>query len=591
MSARDQAHALPQNPGIYMMKNADDKVIYVGKAKNLRKRVSSYFLPNRDAKTTALVQKIDHIDYIITGNEYEALILENNLIKKYNPHYNILLKDGKSYPMIKITNEPFPRVYKTRRIIDDGSSYYGPFSATGALETYLDLIRSNYPLRLCSGPVESHKTPCLYYHIHKCSAPCINKISSREYNVYVDEIRSFLSGSDVQLIEKLKSEMQQDAKALRFELAAKKRDLIKALESLDNAQSVETALTNDSRDYAAAALRGSLCTVSIIQLRNGRVIGKALYRAETFSNETEVLLSFLIQYYSDGDNLPCELYVNQEIDTALLSRYFSQELGVPLYIGFPHDGRHYRILRMAEVNAAEDVEKRLGKVDNSAALEELASLLSLDHLPLYIEGFDIAQLAGKYTTASMIVFRSGNPSVKEYRRFNMKTLEGRIDDFQSMREAVSRRYSRLYSEELPMPDLIMVDGGKGQVHAAVDELEALGLDYIPVVGLAEKNEEIVFPDDRPNLVLDKANPALRILIALRDECHRFATSANQRMRSRDAGFALLQSIDGVGRKRAERIMKECSSIEGVLELTAQELAKKVSIPVSVAERVIKQLSF
>ena len=590
MSARDQAHALPENPGVYMMKNSDDKVIYVGKAKNLRRRVSSYFLPNRDAKTTALVEKIDHIDYIITGNEYEALVLENNLIKKYNPHYNILLKDGKSYPMIKITNESFPRVYKTRRILDDGSSYFGPFSATGALETYLKLIRENYPLRLCSGSLEQHKSPCLYYHIHKCSAPCIGNISQKDYRTYVDEIKDFLSGNDVTLIEKLKAEMKKDAKELKFESAAAKRNLITALESVSKAQSVETALTQDSRDYAAVALRGNLCTVSIIQLRDGRVIGKALYRAETFSDETEILLSFLIQYYSDGETLPAELYVNQEIDTALISDYFNKELGVGIFIGFPKDGKHYRILRMAEVNAAEDVEKRLGRIDNSDALEKLKDYLNLEVLPQYIEGFDIAQLAGKYTTASLIVFRNGNPSVKEYRRFNMKTLEGRIDDFQSMREAVSRRYSRLYNEERPMPDLIMVDGGKGQVHAAVDELEALGLDYIPVVGLAERNEEIVFPDDRPNLVLDKADSALRVLIALRDECHRFATTANQRMRSRDAGFALLQSIEGVGQKRAERIMKECVSIEGLLEMDAPKLAKKASIPLTVAERIIKQLT-
>ena len=589
MSAREQAHALPENPGIYMMKDKDDKVIYVGKAKNLRRRVSSYFLPNRDAKTTALVAKIDHIDYIMTGNEYEALVLENNLIKKYKPHYNILLKDGKSYPMIKITAEKFPRVYKTRRILDDGSSYYGPFSATGALETCLDLIRETYPLRLCSGPIEKHKSPCLYHHIHKCSAPCIGAVDERTYKGYIDEIRDFLSGNDVKTAERLEKEMRQDAKALRFEEAARKRDLIAALESVSKSQSVEEALAQDSRDYAAVALRGNLCTVAIMQLRDGRVIGKALYRAETFSDETELLLSFLVQYYSDGENLPQELYVNQEIDASLIGDYFRNELGVPLYIGFPKDGKHYRILRMAEVNAAEDVEKRMGRVDNSPALGRLAELIGLDKAPLYIEGFDIAQLAGKYTTASCIVFRNGNPSVKEYRRFNMKTLDGRIDDFQSMREAVSRRYSRLYNEEKPMPDLIMVDGGKGQVHVAVDELEALGLDYIPVVGLAERNEEIVFPDERPNLVLDKADPALRVLIALRDECHRFATSANQRMRSRDAGFALLQSIEGVGQKRAERIMKECSSIEGVLALDSSSLAKKCSIPETVAERILRQL--
>lgn len=589
MSAKDQAHALPENPGVYMMKDSSDKIIYVGKAKNLRRRVSSYFLPNRDAKTSALVAKIDHIDYIITGNEYEALVLENNLIKRHKPHYNILLKDGKSYPMIRITNEKFPRVMKTRRLVDDGSSYFGPFSATGALEAYMDLIRDNYPLRRCSGPIERHKEACLYYHMHKCPGPCIGAVSEKEYKASVDEIRSFLSGDDERLMKRLEKDMKDAAARLDFETAAAKRDLVDALKSVTKAQSVEEAFSDDSRDYAAVALRGPLCSVSIIQLRDGRVVGKALYRAETISDETDALLSFLVQYYSDGSNLPKELYVNQEIDSELLAKYFRDELGVPLYIGFPKDGRHYRILRMAEVNAGEDVDKRLGRIDNTDALERLQELLGLEVLPEHIEGFDIAQLAGKYTTASLIVFRGGKPSVKDYRRFNMRTLDGRIDDFQSMREAVSRRYSRLLNEEGELPDLVMVDGGKGQVHVAVDELEGLGL-QIPVVGLAERNEEIVFPDDRPNLVLDKADPALRVLIALRDECHRFATSANQRMRSRDAGFALLQSIDGVGKKRAGQVMKECGSIEGVLALDADGLAAKCSIPRTVAERIIKKLT-
>ncbi len=589
MGAREQARALPENPGCYLMKNVDDKVIYVGKAKNLHRRVNSYFLPNRDAKTTALVAKIDHIDYIICGNEYEALVLENNLIKKYNPHYNILLKDGKSYPLIKITKESFPRVYKTRRILPDGAGYYGPYPAQEALNTYLELVRNNYPLRLCSGPLEKRTRPCLYYHIHKCSAPCIGKISAKEYGAYVEEIRDFLSGDNRSVIEKLRREMLEESRALRFEEAAKKRDVIVALEKISAEQTVQAA-SSESRDYAAIEMRGSLCTVSIMQIRDGRLLGKAMYRAESMGDETETLLSFLVQYYSDGDSLPSELYVNHEIDAALLGQFFKEQLDMPLYVGFPQDGKHYRILRMAQVNAMEDVEKRMCQLDNSAALERLRELLGIEKLPEHIEGYDIAQLAGKYTVASMIVFRGGNPSVKEYRRFNMKTLGGAIDDFQSMREAVTRRYTRLLNEGSELPDLLLIDGGKGQVHAAIDMLSVLGLDDIPVVGLAEKNEEIVFPDDRPNLVLDRADPALRILIAIRDECHRFATSANQRMRSRDASFALLESIDGVGKERSRRIMTECGSVEGILQLSAEELASKCHIPISVSERILHKLT-
>ena len=589
MGAREQAKSLPENPGCYLMKNVDDKVIYVGKAKNLHRRVNSYFLPNRDAKTTALVAKIDHIDYIITGNEYEALVLENNLIKKYNPHYNILLKDGKSYPLIKITKEDFPRVYKTRRILPDGAGYYGPYPQAEALNTYLELVRNNYPLRLCKGPLEKRIKPCLYYHIHKCSAPCIGRISKKEYAEYVDEIRSFLSGDNRAAVEKLKKEMLEDSKALKFEEAAKKRDVIIALEKITAEQTVQSA-SRESRDYAAIEMRGSLCTVSIMQIRDGSLLGKAMYRAESMGDETETLISFLVQYYSDGDSLPNELYVNHEIDASLLGQFFKEQLGMPLYVGFPQDGKHYRILRMAQVNAMEDVEKRMCQIDNTPALERLKTLIEIDKVPEHIEGYDIAQLAGKYTVASMIVFRGGNPSVKEYRRFNMKTLDGKIDDFQSMREAVTRRYTRLLNEGLELPDLLLIDGGKGQVHAALDMLTVLGIDDIPVIGLAEKNEEIVFPDDRPNLVLDKADPALRVLIAIRDECHRFATSANQRMRSRDASFALLESIEGVGPERSKKIMSECGSVEGILQLTADELAKKCHIPLTVSERILHKLT-
>ena len=589
MSAKDQAHALPENSGIYMMKDASDTVIYVGKAKNLRRRVSSYFLSGRDAKTSALVSKIDHIDYIITGNEYEALVLENNLIKKYNPHYNILLKDGKSYPMIKITKEDFPRVFKTRRILPDGADYFGPFSQGKQLETYLELIRAGYHLRLCHGDLRKRQSPCLYYHIHKCLGPCIGGVTSADYCEEVKEIREFLSGNDQKSLIRLREEMMRDARELRFEEAAKKRELLKSLETVIAEQAVQDA-TGESRDYAAVEMRGPLCTVAIMQIRSGSLVGRALYRAETMGDETETLLSFLIQYYSDGDSLPNELYVSHEIDTELLTRYFREELHMSLYIAFPKEGKHYRILRMAEVNASEDVEKRMCALDNTPALERLRELLGIEKVPLHIEGFDIAHLAGKYTVASLIVFKNGNPSVKDYRRFNIKSLDGKIDDFESMREAVTRRYTRLVNEKREIPDLILIDGGKGQVHAAVDMLEIIGLENVPVVGLAERNEELVFPDDRPNLVLDRADSALRVLIAVRDECHRFATSANQRMRSRDASFALLESIEGVGKARSRKIMEACGSVEGILELDGPALAKKCSIPLDVAERIIHKLT-
>ena len=588
-SAREMARQMPEDPGCYLMKNREGTVIYVGKAKNLRRRVTSYFLPNRNAKTAALVEKIDTIDYVITGNEYEALILENNLIKKYNPHYNILLKDGKSYPVIRITKEAFPRVFKTRRVIKDGSVYYGPYPDGMRLDAYLKMVEDNYPLRHCSGVLKKRKTPCLYYHIHKCSGPCIDAVDEKEYGRYIKEIEDFLSGDDSSMIKQVEHEMQRAARELDFETAAKKRDQMKALTVMQKNQMVED-FSADSRDYAAIEMRSYLCTISIMQFRAGRLIGKALYRAECLGDETETLFSFLVQYYSDGDTLPQEIFVSCDIDTGLLSRYFNDELGSPVFITVPKEGKHYRILRMAAENASRDVEKRLKEVDNTPSLEALQKELGLQVLPRHIEGFDIAQLSGKYTVASLIVFRDGNPSNREYRHFSMKSLEGRIDDFQSMREAVGRRYQRLLNEGAEMPDLLMVDGGKGQVSAALDSLSALGIDF-PVVGLAKEHEEIVFPGDRPSLFLDHSDPGLRVLIAVRDECHRFATSFNQRMRSRDASFSLLESIEGIGPERAKRIMQTYGSVEAVLPLSAEELAKGAKIPLPVAERVLHKLNF
>ena len=592
MSARDQARALPDNPGCYLMKDKDDNVIYVGKAKNLKKRVTSYFLPNRDLKTTCLVEKIDHIDYIITGNEYEALILENNLIKKYSPHYNILLKDGKSYPVIKITNEDFPRIYKTRRIIKDGSKYFGPYAKPGELNTYLDLVAKSFPLRLCSGPLSKRKDACLYYHIGRCSAPCINKISKQEYGRYIKACEDFLSGDDSSLIKQVEKEMYEASKKLDFETAAKKRDILEALNGVQANQMVQDWTDEESRDYVAIEMRSYLTTISIMQFRGGSLIGKALYRSESLGDETETLFSFIVQYYSDGESLPHEIYVSHEIDADLIEKFFSENYSHNVNVLLPRDGKHYRILRLAEENATRDIEKRLKETDNTSALEILKDELSLERLPRHIEGFDIAQLSGKYTVASLIVFRDGNPSRSEYRHFSIKSLDGKIDDFESMREAVSRRYSRLLAENAELPDLLMIDGGKGQVNAVFEILEALGIaDRIPVIGLAKEHEELVPPGSGETIRLPHSNEGLRVLIALRDECHRFATSFNQRMRSKEASFSLLQSIEGMGRKRSENVMKTYGSIEKILSLSPEELSKGASIPLEVARRILHKLNF
>lgn len=586
--AREQARALPHNPGCYLMKDSSGVVIYVGKAKNLHRRVNQYFLPGRDPKTQALVGKISRIEHIITGNEYEALVLENNLIKRYNPHYNILLKDGKSYPVIRITNEPFPKIFATRRVIKDGSRYFGPFPDAGRMQQFLGLIDKLFSFRKCGMPLKMLPSPCLYYHIGRCSGPCCGKVSEQEYQKNVDKVIDLLEGRSESLQRKLQTEMAEASRLLDFETAARKRDLIKAVHAVTEQQEVQD-FASESRDYAAIEMRSPLCTISLMQIRDGKLLGKALYRAQTLGAESETLLAFLVQYYSDGQQLPNELYVSQEIDYRLIKDFFRNELNSSISVEVPTTGKHFRVLRMARENARRDVEMVSRGVDNAAGLGELEKALGLSARPDLIEGFDIAQLGGKYTVASLISFKDGNPDPGNYRRFNMKTLNGAIDDYASMAEAVRRRYIRVVKENLPRPDLIMVDGGKGQVNAARDVLDEIGLAEVPVVGLAKEHETIVFDDDRPNLNLPLDSDALRILIAVRDECHRFATSANQAMRSKDVSFKILQSVPGIGPVTSDKLMRCYGSMDAMLDDSSEAISRKAGIPLAVAQRLVRKL--
>lgn len=587
-NARQQARSLPQNPGCYLMKDAAGTVIYVGKAKNLHRRVNQYFLPGRDLKTQALVGKISRIEHIITGNEYEALVLENNLIKKYNPHYNILLKDGKSYPVIRITDEPFPKVFTTRRIIDDGSRYFGPFPDGTRTAVFMDLIDRLFALRKCSTPLKKRKVPCLYYHIGQCSAPCCGLVSEQDYRKNVVKVIELLEGRSESLQRRLRQEMTEASKKLDFETAARCRDLIASIEAVTQEQEVQS-FASESRDYAAIEMRPPLCTVSLMQIRDGKLLGKALYRAQTLGSESETLLGFLVQYYSDGRELPSELYVSHEIDYSLIKEFFLHELDHAVSVEVPTTGKHFRILRMAGENARRDVELACRSIDNSAGLAELEQVLGLGAPPALIEGFDIAQLSGKYTVSSLISFRDGNPDPKNYRRFNIKSLDGAIDDYASIAEAVRRRYTRVVNENLPRPDLILIDGGKGQVNTARDVLDEVGLADVPVVGLAKERETIVFDDGRPDLNLPLSSAALRILIAVRDECHRFATGANQAMRSKDVSFRILQSVPGIGPASSEKLMKAYGSMDAILEDKPEDIAKKAGISLAAAQRLVKKL--
>ena len=453
----------------------------------------------------------------------------------------------------------------------------------------MELIDRLFSLRKCSTPLRPRKQPCLYYHIGRCSAPCCGKVTKEEYGKSIDRIRGFLSGKNDDLERQLRDEMTAASKEMQYEVAARKRDLLLAVQSVSKAQMVEDYSNTESRDYAAIEMRSPLCTVALMQFRDGKLIGRALYRAQTFGDESETLLNFLTQYYEDGRQIPSEIYVSHEIDVDLISKYFNEFLKKEVSIFVPREGRDFRILRMAAENASRDVEKRLKSKDNTQALEILRDICGLEEPPELIEGFDIAQLNGKYTVASLISFVNGNPNPAGYRRFNIKSLNGAIDDFGAIREAVYRRYSRVINENLQKPGLLMIDGGKGQVNVAREVLDDLGLADVPVVGLAKRYETIVFDDDRPDLRLDHSNEGLRVLIAVRDECHRFATGANQAMRSKEASFHLLQSVPGIGKAYSEKIMNAFTTLDDVIQCPAEEISKRAGISVKAAENLLKRL--
>jgi excinuclease ABC subunit C len=583
---KEKARAFPTDPGVYLMRNEGNTIIYVGKAKNLRNRVRSYFTGEKDIKTRVMIGKVRRIEYIITNTEYEALLLENNLIKQWKPRYNINLKDGKTYPVIRITNEEFPRIFRTRKVIQDGSQYFGPYPDVRSIDRYLELIERLFPLRKCRGPIKKRGRPCLYYHMGRCSGACAGLVSREEYMRTVDRIRKLLSGETDELVRDLEARMREAVTDLRFEKAAYYRDAIQAIRSLEDQQVEDFDL--EARDYAAFAARDGRFSFVVFQMRSGKLLGRDVFRNEALGSEPEMLEQFLVQYYGAYRKPPAKLYLPIPIDTETVKSFFRFELGSEVEILLPESSRDESILRMAAGNAQEDLSRMLEEQEDLPGLKDLAELLNLPAIPKRIEGFDIAQLNGKFPVASMVSFLSGKPDRAKYRKFHIKTLNGAIDDFEAMREVVARRYTRVMNEGLERPGLILIDGGKGQVNAAVGMLELLGLE-IPVAGLAKRNEEIFLPGRKDPVILPEGSPALRILQHVRDEAHRFATGFNKRLRGKTVAFTLLENVRGIGRVRSRKLLDLYESVEGILSHEPAEIAAEVGIPFETAERVIETL--
>ncbi|MCC3144978.1 excinuclease ABC subunit UvrC [Halanaerobium sp. Z-7514] len=596
-----QLKELPAQPGVYMMKDETGMIIYVGKAKSLRSRVRSYFRKNNQSyKTQLLLNYIYDFDYIITDTEVEAYILEANLIKKHQPKFNIRLKDDKSYPFIKVTkNLDFPRVFKTRLVKNDGAEYFGPFADVDAIYKTLDVIKDIFQLRSCKKEIiagQPEAKPCLNYHIDKCLGPCIGAVSREEYHELIDQVMLFLSGRQEELKAEVEKMMEKAAQQRNYEKAARFRDALQAFAKLSESQKVMSDKNIDQDVVALVEGENDLACAQLLLVRNGRLIGQEYFILQGTEEESkaEMMGSFLQQYYEQAAGIPDELLLNTELAyQELLEERLAALKSKKVKILRPQKGDKKKMLEMAEKNAAqnlkkEDIRSKYEKQRTSGAVKKLAEILGLEKEPHYIEGFDISNIQGTDTVASMVVFKNGRPSKQDYRRFKIESVKG-PDDFSSMKEVVERRYVRLLREDRKLPDLILIDGGKGQLSAAYEVLELLGIEDLAIIGLAKKEEEIFKPGQSEPIIIAHHSPALQLLQRVRDEAHRFALSYHRKLRSRRLTHSMLDEIPGVGEKRRNALLQHFGSLAKIREAKIWQLKEVEGISAKTARKIYDYL--
>jgi excinuclease ABC subunit C len=575
---------LPERPGVYLMKNASGKIIYIGKAKVLKNRVRSYFDGSDHAghrAATLMLPFIRDIEWIITESEEEALILEATLIRKHTPKYNVLLKDDKHFPYLAFSvKEPFPRLFLSRSVHKDDCLYYGPYMNSRVVSQLTDLAARLFHIRECrlKLPLASPARPCLNYHIGRCDAPCAGLISEEDYAKSVAQAKLLLEGKRDDLVAQWQAEMQQASENLDFELAGKKRDAIQALQATGIHQKTDTSDPNLSLDVLSLRRNGSMAAAVILEYRKGVLTGRRHYRMECRLEDDvpEILRQMLVQWYMDVPMVPSEIAVDVEDlpDRDMLAQALSEKAGHRVLLTQPQRGDKVGFLKLAGANADMILVEMRAEVQKYSEVDqsvfELQKVLGLKKTPFRIECVDISHLSGTNTVASLVAFRNGRPDKKNYRKFIIKTVEG-VDDFASMREVMTRRIRRLESEGIPMPDLWVCDGGKGQVDATMQILKELGHDQdLPLIGLAKRLEEIVFPDNRPSIVLHRTSPALKLLQNARDEAHRFAITYQRSKRKKDLEVEWLK-IPGVGHETRVKILSKYRSAEAFMAAPLEDI--------------------
>jgi excinuclease ABC subunit C len=579
---------LPTNPGVYQFKNDKDKVIYVGKARNLKNRVKSYFHSgSSNAKTAALVKKINDVELVVTDSEIEALVLENNLIKELKPRYNIDLKDDKSFPFIKVTNEPFPRIYSTRRVIQDGSKYFGPYTSVKSMNAALRTINQVFRIRSCKYDINEETIKknkyklCLDYHIKKCDGPCEGLISQTDYNDMVQEVIKLIRGKTDDLIKELEVKMSIASSQLDFEGAAIIRDKIDQLKAISSKQKIVSNNFAD-RDVISVAYEGKDSACSIFNIRSGKLVGKKQLKLGITGLEElpEIYYSVIKFYYGDHSEIPNEILFELEpADSELLKKWLNLRAIKKVKFVIPKRGELHSLIKMCKQNAILQlkeiqIQKMKKESHTPFPVAALQRDLRLNTIPNKIECFDISNLQGTDTVASMVVFVEGKPKKSLYRKFIIKDVDG-PDDFASMQEVIKRRYSRVLNENEALPDLVVVDGGKGQLSSTVEILNDLGLNDLPVIGLAKRLEEVFFPQKSEPESIPKTSSGLKLLQQLRDEAHRFAITFHRSRRDKRTLRTELTEIKGIGNSTAKKLIKEIGSVAAVKTSSMEKLSSVI----------------
>jgi excinuclease ABC subunit C len=602
---REKLRHLPTRPGVYLMRSGDGEILYVGKAKSLRSRVRSYFSStlSESLKTRELVRRIVDFETIVVNSEAEALILENNLIKEHQPRFNITLRDDKTYPYIKITvGEPFPRVIVTRKLARDGSRYFGPFTDVRRMRHVLDVVRRLYTVRSCHYrlPEDTPTRACLEFHLGRCKAPCVGLQTEAAYREMIDELVELLDGNPRRVAARIRAEMEEAAAQLHFERAAGLRDAMAHLSVLESQQKVVDVAGVD-RDVFAVARDGDVACGVVLKIREGKLLGRETLFMENLEGEADaaILATFATRFYTvesieTADELPPEILLPLDFeDRPLLEAFLAQQAGRVVRTRVPQRGEKVRLIELAEQNARHLMEERKlmgrGTADRAPdALYELQEALELSSVPRFMVCFDISHTQGSETVASAVAFTNGQPDRSEYRRLRIKGDWGN-DDFRSMHEAVARYFHRRLEEGKPLPDLVVIDGGKGQLSAARAALEELDLAQQPVASLAKKDEEVFVPGRSDPLRLSRRSPALRLLQRIRDEAHRFAVTYNRKLRTKRTITSDVGGIPGVGASRQRRLLERFGSLRGLRDASEEEISQVPGFGPALARSVLQHL--